>query len=212
MHALVVDDNSTSREILTTYLESFTFEVAAAEDAEAAVRILESGQDAPDLIVMDWLMPGMNGLEAAQKIKQDLKLPKDPHIIIVTAFGTSGLTDRPGAKFVDKLLAKPVSPSHLFDAVMDAFGQHVAREGMQNLSGRQAELEALKPIQGASLLVVEDNEINQQVARELLEQALFRVDIANHGKEAMRDARQEPVRLRADGRADAGDGRFHRNA
>ena len=185
VRALVVDDNSTSREILTTYLESFTFEVAAAEDAEAAIRILESGQDAPELIVMDWLMPGMNGLEAAQKIKQDLKLPKDPHIIIVTAFGTSGLTDRPGAKFVDKLLAKPVSPSHLFDAVMDAFGQHVAREGMQNLSGRQAELEALKPIQGASLLVVEDNEINQQVARELLEQALFRVDIANHGKEAM---------------------------
>jgi PAS domain S-box-containing protein len=185
MHALVVDDNSTSREILTAYLESFTFDVTAAEDAEAAIHILESGQDAPELIVMDWLMPGMNGLEAAQKIKQDLKLPKDPHIIIVTAFGTSGLADKPGAEFVDRLLAKPVSPSHLFDAVMDAFGQHVAREGMQHLSGRQAEMEALQPIQGASLLVVEDNEINQQVARELLEQALFRVDIANHGKEAI---------------------------
>jgi signal transduction histidine kinase len=185
MHALVVDDNSTSREILTAYLESFTFEVTAAEDAETAIRILESGQDAPELIVMDWLMPGMNGLEAAQKIKQDLKLPKDPHIIIVTAFGTSGLADKPEAEFVDNLLAKPVSPSHLFDAVMDAFGQHVAKKGMRHLSGRQAEMEALQPIQGASLLVVEDNEINQQVARELLEQALFSVDLANHGKEAI---------------------------
>jgi len=185
MRALVVDDNSTSRDILTSYLESFTFEVAAAEDGEAAIRILESGQDAPDLIVMDWLMPGMNGLEAAQKIKQKLKLPKEPHIIIVTAFGTSGLTDKPGTEYIDKLLAKPVSPSHLFDAVMDAFGQHVAKKGMQHLSGRQAEMEALQPIQGASLLIVEDNEINQQVARELLEQALFRVDIANHGKEAI---------------------------
>jgi len=185
MNALVVDDNSTSREILTTYLESFTFDVTAAEDAEIAVQLLESGQVVPDLIVMDWLMPGMNGLEAAKKIKQDMKLAKEPHIIIVTAFGTSGLTDRPDAKFVDKLLAKPVSPSHLFDAVMDAFGQNVAKTGMKHLSGRQAEMEALKPIQGASLLVVEDNEINQQVARELLEQALFRVDIANHGKEAI---------------------------
>jgi CheY-like chemotaxis protein len=185
IHALVVDDNATSREILTTYLESFTFKVTATEDAEAAIRILEAGQEPPELIVMDWLMPGMNGLEAAQKIKQDLKLPKDPHIIIVTAFGTGGLADKPGAEFVDNLLAKPVSPSHLFDAVMDAFGQHVARKGMQQLSGRQAEMEALRPIQGASLLVVEDNEINQQVARELLEQALFRVDIANHGKEAI---------------------------
>jgi len=185
MHALVVDDNSTSREILTAYLESFTFDVTAAEDAEAAIRILESEQEAPELIVMDWLMPGMNGLEAARIIKQDLKLPKDPHIIIVTAFGTSGLADKPGAEFVDNLLAKPVSPSHLFDAVMDAFGQHVAKKGMRHLSGRQAEMEALKPIQGASLLVVEDNEINQQVARELLEQALFNVDIANHGEEAI---------------------------
>jgi len=185
MQALVVDDNATSREILTTYLESFTFDVTVAEDAENAVQLLEEGQVVPDLIVMDWLMPGMNGLEAAQKIKQDLKLPKDPHIIIVTAFGTSGLADRPGANFVNKLLAKPVSPSHLFDAVMDAFGQNVAKTGMKHLSGRQAEMEALKPIQGASLLVVEDNEINQQVARELLQQALFRVDIANHGREAI---------------------------
>jgi CheY-like chemotaxis protein len=185
MHALVVDDNSTSRDILTAYLESFTFDVTAAEDAETAIRILESRQDTPELIVMDWLMPGMNGLEAAQKIKQDLKLPKDPHIIIVTAFGISGLSAKPGAKFVDHLLAKPVSPSHLFDAVMDAFGQQVAKKGMRRVSGRQAEMDALQPIQGASLLVVEDNEINQQVARELLEQALFKVDIANHGKEAI---------------------------
>jgi len=184
-HALVVDDNATSREILTTYLESFTFNVTAAEDAEVAIRILESGHEPPELIVMDWLMPGMNGLEAAQKIKQDLELPKDPHIIIVTAFGTSGLADKPGAQFIDNLLAKPVSPSHLFDAVMDAFGQHVAKVGMKHVSGRQAEMDALRPIQGASLLVVEDNEINQQVARELLQQALFNVDIANHGQEAI---------------------------
>jgi len=185
MNALVVDDNSTSREILRTYLESFTFKVTTAEDAEAAIRILEATQEPPDLIVMDWLMPGINGLEAAQKIKKDLELAKDPHIIIVTAFGTSGLAEKPGAEFVDEFLAKPVSPSNLFDSVMNVFGQHVAKKGMQHLSGRQAEMDAVRPIQGASLLVVEDNEINQQVARELLEQALFRVDIANHGQEAI---------------------------
>jgi two-component system sensor histidine kinase/response regulator len=185
MNALVVDDNSTSREILQTYLESFTFKVTTAEDAEAAIRVLEATQEPPDLIVMDWLMPGMSGLEAAQKIKKELELAKDPHIIIVTAFGTSGLTEKPGAEFVDEFLAKPVSPSNLFDSVMNVFGQHVAKKGMQHLSGRQAEMDALRPIQGASLLVVEDNEINQQVARELLEHALFRVDIANHGQEAI---------------------------
>ncbi len=185
MQALVVDDNVTSREILSTYLESFTFDVTTAENAEAAIDILESGQISPDLIVMDWLMPGLNGLEAAEKIKQDLKLAKDPHIIMVSAFASSSLSKKSGAKYVDNLLTKPVSPSHLFDAVMEAFGQKVAESGMKGLSGRQAEMEALRPVQGASLLVVEDNEINQQVARELLQQALFHVDIANHGQEAI---------------------------
>jgi len=185
MQALVVDDNATSREILSTYLESFTFDVTTAENAEVAIDILESGQISPDLIVMDWLMPGLNGLEAAEKIKQDLKLAKDPHIIMVSAFASSSLAKKSGAKYVDKLLTKPVSPSHLFDAVMEAFGQKVAESGMKGLSGRQAEMDALRPIQGASLLVVEDNEINQQVARELLQQALFNVDIANHGQEAI---------------------------
>jgi two-component system sensor histidine kinase/response regulator len=185
MRALVVDDNVSSREILTTYLESFTFDVVSAADANEAISLLRSGQELPDLIVMDWLMPGLSGLEAAQVIKQELKLAKNPHIIIVTAFATSKLSNKPGVEHVDKLLTKPISPSHLFDAVMEAFGQKVAASGQRHQSGRQEEMEALRPIQGASLLVVEDNEINQQVARELLEHALFKVEIANHGQEAV---------------------------
>jgi two-component system sensor histidine kinase/response regulator len=184
MQALVIDDNATSREILSTYLESFTFDVTTADSAEAAIDMFKSDQLLPDLIVMDWLMPGLNGLEAARKIKQDLKLAKDPHIIMVSAFASSSLVKQPGAEFVDNLLTKPVSPSHLFDAVMEAFGQQTTRSDLK-ASGRQAEMDALRPIQGASLLVVEDNEINQQVARELLQQALFNVDIANHGQEAI---------------------------
>jgi polar amino acid transport system substrate-binding protein len=185
IHALVVDDNSTSRDILAAYLESFTFKVTTAESAEHAIEFLEKGEELPELILMDWLMPGLNGLEAAQKIKQELELAISPHIILVSAFSSSRLADKPEAKCIDKFLSKPVSPSHLFDAVMEAFGENVADSARDHLSGRQQEMEALRPIQGASLLVVEDNEINQQVARELLEQALFRVEIANHGKEAI---------------------------
>jgi PAS domain S-box-containing protein len=185
MRALVVDDNESSREILAAYLESFTFDVVSAVDGDEAITLLQSGKNLPDLIVMDWLMPGKSGLETAQVIKQELKLAKDPRIIIVTAFATSKLSNKPGVEVVDRILTKPISPSHLFDAVMEAFGQEVAATGQRHLSGRQEEMEALRPIQGASLLVVEDNEINQQVARELLEHALFNVDIANHGREAV---------------------------
>jgi two-component system sensor histidine kinase/response regulator len=185
IRVLVVDDNATSREILTTYLESFTFEVTSAENAEDAIKILETGEDLPELILMDWLMPGLNGLEAAKKIKEEMNLVKDTHIILVSAFSSNKLVNKPDAKYIDNFLTKPISPSHLFDAVMEAFGEHVAGSARDHLSGRQQDMKALQPIQGASLLVVEDNEINQQVARELLELALFRVKIANHGKEAI---------------------------
>jgi CheY-like chemotaxis protein/HPt (histidine-containing phosphotransfer) domain-containing protein len=92
--------------------------------------------------------------------------------------------DKPGGEFIDTFLAKPVSPSHLFDAVMEAFS--VATEGSRRKkAGREFDLETLRPVQGAHILLVEDNEINQQVANEILQQAGFYVDIANHGQEAL---------------------------
>jgi PAS domain S-box-containing protein len=185
MQALVVDDNASAREILQTYLESFTFEVTSVDSAEAAIAELKSAKKPVDLILMDWLMPGMNGLEAATKIKQDLKLEKDPHIVVVSAFAMSDLANKPGAEYADCMLTKPVSPSHLFDAVMEAFGQEVPESARRYASGREPDMDELRPVQGARLLVVEDNEINQQVARELLEQARFNVEIANHGQEAL---------------------------
>ena len=184
LHALVVDDNPSAREILQNYLESFTFSVNTAANAEQAFAILKETEGPTNLIIMDWLMPGLNGLEAASRIKTDLNLSYDPHIILVTAYGKTDITSRDGAEFVDMVLGKPVSPSHLFDAVMEAFGQEVAKSASRRASSEMGD-EELRPIQGAHLLVVEDNEINQQVAMELLEQARFRVDIANHGGEAI---------------------------
>ena len=184
LHALVIDDNSSAREILQAYLESFTFSVNTANNAEQAFTVLREAAVPIDLIIMDWLMPGMNGLEAAEHIKTVLNLSNDPHIILVTAYGKTDITSREGAEFVDMVLGKPVSPSHLFDAVMEAFGQEVTKSASHRTGGEMTD-EELRPIQGAHLLVVEDNEINQQVAMELLEQARLRVDIANHGREAI---------------------------
>jgi polar amino acid transport system substrate-binding protein len=92
--------------------------------------------------------------------------------------------DKPGGEYIDQFLTKPVSPSHLFDAVMAAFGIETGREKTALAHG-QFDMESLRPVQGAEILLVEDNEINQQVASELLEQAGFRIDIANHGQEAI---------------------------
>jgi CheY-like chemotaxis protein len=92
--------------------------------------------------------------------------------------------EKPGAENIDKFLAKPVSPSHLFDAVMECFGKEV-ESSEERIGGHGIDADALQPINGARVLLVEDNEINQQVAFELLEQAGLNVDIANHGQEAL---------------------------
>ncbi len=184
MHAVVADDNPTAREILSTYLESFTFRVDEAANADELFRLMDENQEPYDLIVLDWLMPGMKGLDIATKIKTEIKPEIDPHIIMVSAFSAGDVMDKPGGEFIDQFLSKPVSPSHLFDAVMIAFG--VATEGVKRkLGSQQFDMETLKPVQGAEILLVEDNEINQQVASEILEQAGFYVDIANHGQEAL---------------------------
>jgi polar amino acid transport system substrate-binding protein len=184
LHALVADDNPTAREILAEYLRSFQFDVDAAANAEEVFKLMERAQRPYDLMVLDYLMPGMKGVEIAVKIKTELKPATDPHIILVSAYSSGDVMDKPGGEFIDHFLAKPVSPSHLFDAVMEAFS--VATEGSRRKkAGREFDLETLRPVQGAHILLVEDNEINQQVASEILEQAGFHVDIANHGQEAL---------------------------
>ena len=184
MHAVVADDNPTAREILSTYLESFSFSVDEAANAGELFQLMEGNRQPYDLIVLDWLMPGMKGLDIARKIKTEIKPEVDPHIIMISAFSSGDVMDKPGGEHIDQFLSKPVSPSHLFDAIMVAFG--IATEGVtRKLGSQQFDMEMLKPVQGAELLLVEDNEINQQVASEILEQAGFYVAIANHGQEAL---------------------------
>ena len=184
LSAIVVDDNPTAREILQAYLESFTFRVDTAENAEDLFRKIKETAEPYSLIVLDWLMPGMNGTEAAAKIKTEIKPAVDPHIIMVSGFNARDVKDNAGSEFIDKHLSKPVSPSHLYDAIMEAFGVETKRRKRGHAHG-QPDMETLRPIQGARLLLVEDNEINQQVACELLQQARFHVEIANHGQEAL---------------------------
>jgi signal transduction histidine kinase/DNA-binding response OmpR family regulator len=184
LRALVVDDNPTAREILGSYLESFTFEVDSAANAEETFHLLEQEGKQYELIVLDYIMPGMKGLDVAARIKTEIRPETDPHIILVSAFSSGDVLDKHGGEFIDQFLSKPVSPSHLFDSVMVAFGleSDTAREKRK---GYEHVHSTLQPVQGAHILLVEDNEINQQVASEILEQAGFFVDIANHGQEAL---------------------------
>jgi two-component system, sensor histidine kinase and response regulator len=186
MPVLVVDDNSSSREILQSMLESMSFQVTVAASAvEGIAELKKKAKLHPyKLVVMDWKMPGMDGIEASKVIKNDPDLPQKPKIIIATAYGREEVMQRSEKVGVDGFLIKPVGQSVLFDAIMVAFGKETQEaEAVPRLQGTNEN--ELRGIRGARILLVEDNEINQQVAKEILEQAGLVVSIADNGKEAV---------------------------
>jgi PAS domain S-box-containing protein len=180
---LVVDDNPGAREVLSDQLSALPFvvdQVASGAEAVAAVR------DAPSpyrIVFMDWKMPGMSGIEAGCAIKA---LPSPPAIIMVTAFGRDDVRQEAEQAQLDGFLVKPVGTSALLDAIMLVFAPE-AHEAM--VAGLHS---AGHNLAGARLLLAEDNEINQQIAVELLEGAGATVVVANDGREAMQKFGAEP--------------------
>ncbi len=186
MRVLVVDDNPHAREILGDYLTQFGFEADCVTSGEAAIKKLQDGKEPYGLVLMDYIMPGgIDGLAAVTRIKKEMKLPETPKIILVTAYGYSEYENAPGVELLDNDLNKPVNPSLLLDVIMKTFGHDAVTAARGVRHGHEIDIEAIRPIQGARILLVEDNHINQQVATEILEQSMFTVDIAQNGQEAL---------------------------
>ena len=184
MRVLVVDDNPTARDITQNMLESFGFLVTQAISGEEGLAQLEQAalNQPYDLVIMDLLMPGMDGLETSKRIKSHPGLTRKPAIVMVTSQGREEIQQRAKSLELNGFLAKPFSPSTLFNSIMKALGRETA-ELFNSAKGKP--VQDLNSILGARILLVEDNEINQQVAREILEDAGFAVSIANDGGEAV---------------------------
>jgi len=186
LKALVVDDNATSREILQDILESFSFEVhLSASGKEALEEIERADNDKPfELVIMDWKMPGMDGIEASRRIKDHQKLTSIPAIVLVTAYGREEVMRQADEIGLEGFLLKPVNSSVLFDAIMQALGREIQDEARAGRKKEQSN-QKLNAISGARVLLVEDNEINQQVAQEILQGAGLIVTVANNGQEGV---------------------------
>ena len=183
---LVVDDNTTSRGILKTMLESFSFNVTLVENGKRCLKELENAsKDQPyELVLMDWKMPEMNGIEVSKKIKRHPFLHNIPKIIMVTAYGHEKIIPQAEQANIEGFLIKPFNPSALFDSIMQAFCL-ISPEDVRQATSDNKIIKSLKIIQGAHILVVEDNTINQLLAREILEEAGFVVTIADDGQKAV---------------------------
>jgi len=185
LRVLVIEDNPTARGTLEEMLRGFGPEVVGAATAEEGMAELEKASAGRpyDLVLMDWTLPGMNGVEAAHRIKSSTTLRRVPTIIMVTAYGREEVMREAEAAGLDGFLVKPVSGSLLFNALVGATG--VARLADATAQGKPA-AEHWHELRGTRVLLVEDNEVNQLVARELLEGEGIVVTVAGNGEEALR--------------------------
>lgn len=189
LKVLIVDDNRTALDLLAGIIQSFQMEAVTASSGKKALEILtdQGTQKAPfDLVLMDWKMPQMNGLEAARRIKLEMELDKTPIVCMVSAHAREDLIQQTDRKFLDAFLHKPVNQSFLFDTIMELFGRHDAQVS-KSLDTQPQPLDnpAIKALKGKHVLLVEDNEINREVAKEWLSSVGIHVDMAINGKEAL---------------------------
>ena len=180
LRVLVVDDNAAAREILQEPLTTVVSRVDVVESGKEAVAAIQrhDATDPYDLVFMDWRMPGLDGLQASRYIKSDETLRHQPSIVLVTAFGREEVREEAERLQLDGFLVKPVTRSMIVDTLVNIFAES-ATERDKSTDGEPA-----MPLRGARILLGEDNEINQQIATELLEGAGATVTIANNGREA----------------------------
>lgn len=183
---LVVDDSEQARQILAELLSSMSFSVTLASSGAQAINLARAADLAGrpcEIAFLDWKMPGMDGFETARQLAL---LPHPPRPVIVTAHGRDDVLDELTRAGIGLLLTKPVSPSLLFDAAMRALGGGQQVDDRRRLPASAAAGPArLASIQGARVLLVDDNDLNQQVGRELLISAGLAVDVADNGQVAL---------------------------
>jgi CheY-like chemotaxis protein/HPt (histidine-containing phosphotransfer) domain-containing protein len=183
MDVLVVDDSETARDLTTAMAQSWGWRVDAAESGPKALALIEgrvrAKQPPYDAVLVDWLMPDMDGWETIDRIHQLGPQAHIPIIVMVTAHGREVLAQRSAQEQarLNAFLVKPITASMLFDAIVDA------RSGLSNLRTKpRLRSSTSGQLDGMRLLVVEDNLINQQVARELLGAEGAVVEIAGNGQ------------------------------
>ena len=192
---LIVDDSDSARDVLLAMLCANGINAIATKSGEEAMAVLAEASQAGtpfDLVLMDWRMPGMDGIEASHRIKADATLSQIPSILMVSAFGREEMAEGSLGGDLDGFLIKPVNESVLIDTISKMFGgasrtvdagpHHTAEDHSQSLAGRK-------------VLLVEDNEINRDLATELLGDLGLLVTIAENGQEGVERVRADPFDL-----------------
>ena len=184
---LVADDHVATRDFLGEIMGGYGFEVLRASRGIDAVSMTVEEAEAGrpiDLVLMDWRMPGIDGIKAWSMIREGLSSNELPKVILVTAHGREDVIQRAKDERIDDFLVKPLNVSTLIDPVLELFGKERAAVAETEATGEDPAT-LLEDIRGARILLVEDHAINRELAVELLEHASLVVEVAHDGQEAV---------------------------
>ena len=201
LKCLVVDDNRPLREGLIKVLQSFSFSAFSASSGRIAIDMLHraiADEEPFDFILMDRCMPKWNGIETIQKMRVEVGTAATPPILMMTAYDREALRAETQGLGIGALLPKPIDRSKLLDAILHVLGYESSGSSggtepyrrYHPRNGSPYQVQGLEQLQGARILVVEDHEVNQLIARELLHSVGIIVDIAVNGLEAIAKVRQ----------------------
>ena len=179
---LIVDDSVAAVDVLKEIVTSFGCEVYTAVSGKQAIELAEGVDFSFDIALIDWQMPGLNGLEVCDALKA-LKNQSMKHFVMVSAYGKDEIGQHNLEGRVDSLMTKPVTQSTLFEELMRLMGRQVAVSKKRTRSAEQAARKSA--LKGAYVLLVEDNELNQELALELLKGAGLKADLAEDGKQTV---------------------------
>jgi CheY-like chemotaxis protein/HPt (histidine-containing phosphotransfer) domain-containing protein len=182
---LIVDDSESARDVLMAMLHANGLAAAAVSSGEEAITAITHGSDAGnpfDLVLMDWRMPGINGVEASRRIKAQRTISRIPAILMVSAFEREEALKGVAHHELEGFLVKPVDESVLIDKIASIFG---VKPENSDTELRPAPGSFPVELAGRRVLLVEDNDVNRDLATELLNDLGIMVTIAANGCEGV---------------------------
>ncbi len=185
MNILVVDDHKVLLKMVSNMLNSFGFNSSVADSGRDALTMLDREFDKKpfDLVIIDWQMPAMDGVETCRRIRADKRFISLP-IIMMSSYDPEIMV-KAALDVTDNFLGKPFTTSHLFNAIMNVCGCQVPDPSYRARKNILFGKETVAGIAGARVLLVEDNTINREVAGEILATGKLHVEYAVHGQEAL---------------------------
>ncbi|MDC0558995.1 response regulator, partial [Candidatus Izimaplasma bacterium] len=181
LNILVVDDNPIALEILGEICDTLGFNVATASTKKEAYTNLEKKKFKPDLVIMDYAMPKLNGMELFDYLDEKDLIPEARKLLMISLYDHEQIIQEANEAGIFHFIDKPINPSFLFDTIVSMFSKEVVKEKAKPKNPNQVDL--VKP--GTCIILAEDNIINQQIMNELLSKEGFDVVIANNGQEVL---------------------------